>query len=257
MIRRQADVSVSPSTVCLCLIVRVPFVEAGPSRLREGCGEAGRSASRRARPSGPPGGAGRMAQSAGRLFPPQDLGAARIARSRRVAEARSDHGRARRSPTAPRSADIGAGAGWFTIRLARRVGPNGIVYAQDVQRQMLEAIRRRVGARGAAERPDAARRRQHAEPAGCDRSTRCSSSTCTPRSEGDRVTFLRNLATALKPRRPHRHRELQAGTRAGPGPDIRIDSAAVEADARAAGSASSRARIFPISTCSCSDGRSL
>jgi cyclopropane fatty-acyl-phospholipid synthase-like methyltransferase len=45
-------------------------------------------------------------------------------------------------------ADIGAGAGWFTIRLARRVGPNGTVYAQDVQRQMLEAIRRRVSREG-------------------------------------------------------------------------------------------------------------
>jgi SAM-dependent methyltransferase len=41
-------------------------------------------------------------------------------------------------------ADIGAGGGWFTVRLARRVGPNGIVYAQDVQSQMIEAIRRRV-----------------------------------------------------------------------------------------------------------------
>ena len=45
-------------------------------------------------------------------------------------------------------ADIGAGAGWFTIRLARRVGPRGVVYAQDVQRQMLEAIRRRVAREG-------------------------------------------------------------------------------------------------------------
>lgn len=41
-------------------------------------------------------------------------------------------------------ADIGAGGGWFTVRLARRVGPNGIVYAQDVQSQMIEAIRRRI-----------------------------------------------------------------------------------------------------------------
>ena len=41
-------------------------------------------------------------------------------------------------------ADIGAGGGWFTVRLARRVGPNGIVYAQDLQSQMIEAIRRRV-----------------------------------------------------------------------------------------------------------------
>ena len=32
-------------------------------------------------------------------------------------------------------ADLGAGGGWFTIRLARRVGPNGLVYAQDIQPQ--------------------------------------------------------------------------------------------------------------------------
>ena len=41
-------------------------------------------------------------------------------------------------------ADLGAGGGWFTVRLARRVGPNGRVYAEDVQRQMKEAIDRRV-----------------------------------------------------------------------------------------------------------------
>jgi SAM-dependent methyltransferase len=41
-------------------------------------------------------------------------------------------------------ADLGAGGGWFTVRLARRVGPNGVVYAQDIQPQMLEGIERRV-----------------------------------------------------------------------------------------------------------------
>jgi len=45
-------------------------------------------------------------------------------------------------------ADLGAGGGWFTIRLARRVGPNGIVYAQDIQPQMIEAINRRVQQEG-------------------------------------------------------------------------------------------------------------
>jgi hypothetical protein len=28
-------------------------------------------------------------------------------------------------------ADLGAGGGWFTVRLAHRVGPNGRVYAKD------------------------------------------------------------------------------------------------------------------------------
>jgi ubiquinone/menaquinone biosynthesis C-methylase UbiE len=41
-------------------------------------------------------------------------------------------------------ADIGAGGGYFTVRLARRVGPNGIVWANDVQAVMLEAIKRRM-----------------------------------------------------------------------------------------------------------------
>ena len=43
-----------------------------------------------------------------------------------------------------RVADVGAGGGWFTVRLARRVGPNGVVWAEDVQAEMLEAIKRRA-----------------------------------------------------------------------------------------------------------------
>jgi SAM-dependent methyltransferase len=41
-------------------------------------------------------------------------------------------------------ADLGAGSGWFTIRLARRVRPNGKVYAEDIQRPMIEVITRSV-----------------------------------------------------------------------------------------------------------------
>lgn len=41
-------------------------------------------------------------------------------------------------------ADLGAGSGWFTIHLADRVGPNGFVFAEDVQRQMIQAIKVRV-----------------------------------------------------------------------------------------------------------------
>lgn len=47
-----------------------------------------------------------------------------------------------------RVADIGAGGGWFTVRLARRVGPNGRVFAEDIQRQMIESIQRRVTREG-------------------------------------------------------------------------------------------------------------
>jgi ubiquinone/menaquinone biosynthesis C-methylase UbiE len=45
-------------------------------------------------------------------------------------------------------ADLGAGSGWFTVRLAVRVGPNGKVYAEDIQHQMIEAITRRVAREG-------------------------------------------------------------------------------------------------------------
>ena len=49
-------------------------------------------------------------------------------------------------------ADLGAGGGWFTVRLARRVGPNGRVYAEDIQRQMIDAIDRRVTREGMKDR---------------------------------------------------------------------------------------------------------
>lgn len=41
-------------------------------------------------------------------------------------------------------ADLGAGSGWFTLRLARRVGPNGLVYSEDIQSQMIDAIQQRL-----------------------------------------------------------------------------------------------------------------
>jgi tRNA methyltransferase complex GCD14 subunit len=41
-------------------------------------------------------------------------------------------------------AELGAGGGWFTMQLARRVGPNGVVWAEEVQRVMVEFIGRRA-----------------------------------------------------------------------------------------------------------------
>ncbi|HZT76602.1 MAG TPA: class I SAM-dependent methyltransferase [Vicinamibacterales bacterium] len=41
-------------------------------------------------------------------------------------------------------ADIGAGSGYMTMRLAARVGPAGRVYANDVQPEMLQILQRRV-----------------------------------------------------------------------------------------------------------------
>jgi ubiquinone/menaquinone biosynthesis C-methylase UbiE len=45
-------------------------------------------------------------------------------------------------------ADLGVGGGWFTVRVARRVGPRGRVYAEDVQKEMIEATGRRIQREG-------------------------------------------------------------------------------------------------------------
>jgi ubiquinone/menaquinone biosynthesis C-methylase UbiE len=42
-------------------------------------------------------------------------------------------------------ADVGAGTGYFTIRLARRVGPTGKVYATEIQPEMLRMLDARLG----------------------------------------------------------------------------------------------------------------
>jgi ubiquinone/menaquinone biosynthesis C-methylase UbiE len=42
--------------------------------------------------------------------------------------------------------DVGSGPGYFTLRLARVVGPAGHVYAVDVEPRILDALRERLGA---------------------------------------------------------------------------------------------------------------
>ncbi len=45
-------------------------------------------------------------------------------------------------------ADVGAGSGYFTFRLAQRVGPRGKVLAVDIQPEMLQLIQERAEQRG-------------------------------------------------------------------------------------------------------------
>lgn len=45
-------------------------------------------------------------------------------------------------------ADVGAGVGYFTTRLAKRVGPSGKVYATDIQPEMLARLQDRLDADG-------------------------------------------------------------------------------------------------------------
>jgi ubiquinone/menaquinone biosynthesis C-methylase UbiE len=86
----------------------------------------------------PPGQASRH-----RLFPPQDLGLLESP-DRDIWQKPDQVMDALGIADGSKVADIGAGSGYFTIRLATRVGPNGIVWAEDVQPAMLEAIKRRV-----------------------------------------------------------------------------------------------------------------
>jgi ubiquinone/menaquinone biosynthesis C-methylase UbiE len=41
-------------------------------------------------------------------------------------------------------ADIGAGGGWFSVRAARRVGPNGRVIAEDINPKFIASIQQRA-----------------------------------------------------------------------------------------------------------------
>ena len=83
----------------------------------------------------------------GRLFPPEDLGLLESPdrdvwqKPERIMDALG-------IADGAKVADVGAGGGWFTVRLARRVGPNGRVFAEDLQPQMLEATRRRAAREG-------------------------------------------------------------------------------------------------------------
>ena len=99
-------------------------------------------------------------------------------------------------------AELGAAGGWFTLRLAERVGPNGNVYAEDIQQAMLDGIRRRMQSQnrsnvktvlGAASDPHL--------PGGLDAALISDAfhEMDLPEDPKAVVTLLRNIARALKP----------------------------------------------------------
>jgi SAM-dependent methyltransferase len=136
-------------------------------------------------------------------------------------------------------ADLGAAGGWFTLQLAHRVGPNGLVYAEDIQPQMIEAIGRRMqnenlhnvkAVLGTASDPRL--------PAGLDAAI-ISDAYHEMDDPADRtlvVTLLKNVARSLKPEGRLGIVDYSAGG-GGPGPaaEQRVDPDAVIAAARAAG----------------------
>ena len=44
-------------------------------------------------------------------------------------------------------ADVGAGSGYYSSRMAERVGPNGIVYAVDIQPEMIDIVKLQMSQR--------------------------------------------------------------------------------------------------------------
>ena len=135
-----------------------------------------------------------------------------------------------------RVADIGAGGGWFTIRLARRVGPNGVVYAEDIQPQMIESIDRRVKREllthvktilGTPSDPNL--------PAGLDAVLMVD--TYPQIADRDATALLKRIAQALGPNGKLGIVDFKPDGSGGPGPPLeeRVSPDVVKAHAAAAG----------------------
>jgi len=178
----------------------------------------------------------------GRLFPPEDLGIlespdrAEWQQPERVMDALG-------IAEASRVADLGAGGGWFTIRLAHRVGPNGIVYAEDIQPQMIESISRRVAADGHQNvrtilgTPDDPR---------LVLGLHAVLIVDTYPQFRDPVTMLRHVAAALLPKGRLGIVDFKKDGAGGPGPslDERVDPDVIRRDAEKAGLVLQRHETF-------------
>ena len=169
----------------------------------------------------------------GRLFPPSDLGLL-DAPDRDLWQRPDQIMDAMGVADASVVGDIGAGSGWFTIRLARRVGPRGIVYAEDVQKEMINATLRRVGREGF---------NNVKAVLGSKNDPRLPASSLDAvlmvdayHEVEDRVSMLANLAKALKPGGRLGIIDFRLdGTGPGPDPDERVSPDVVVNDATKAG----------------------
>ena len=134
-------------------------------------------------------------------------------------------------------ADIGAGSGFFTVRLARRVGPNGIVYAEDIQQPMLESIKRRVNREGLTNVVTRLGTDTDANlPQGMIDAVLVVDVYHEVQATDDRVRFLRHLADALKAGGRIGIVNYKPGDGGpGPEPERRLDRSVVEEEVRAAG----------------------
>jgi ubiquinone/menaquinone biosynthesis C-methylase UbiE len=130
-------------------------------------------------------------------------------------------------------AELGAAGGWFTVRLARRVGPNGIVYAEDIQPQMVGGIARRAQREKVPwVQPILGTATDPRLPAGVDAILIAD----VYHEVEDPIALLKNAARALKPQGLVGVVDfLPGGGGPGPAPDERPDPQAVIQAAEAAG----------------------
>ena len=169
----------------------------------------------------------------GRLFPPSDLGLL-DAPDRDLWQRPDQIMDAMAIADGSVVADIGAGSGWFTIRLARRVGPQGLVYAEDVQKEMTTAISRRVGREGLTNvRPVLGLKNDPRLP---PHSLDAALMVDAYHEIENRVAVLSSLAGALKPQGRIGVIDFRLdGTGPGPSPEERVSPDVVVKDAKEAG----------------------
>jgi ubiquinone/menaquinone biosynthesis C-methylase UbiE len=169
----------------------------------------------------------------GRLFPPSDLGLL-DAPDRDLWQRPDQIMDALGIADASVVADIGAGSGWFTIRLARRVGPQGLVYAEDVQKEMINAISRRISREGLANvRPKLGLKNDTLLP---PNSLDAALLVDAYHEIENRVAVLASLARALKPQGRIGVVDFKLdGTGPGPSAEERVSPDVVIKDAAEAG----------------------
>lgn len=131
-------------------------------------------------------------------------------------------------------ADLGAGGGWFTERLAHRVGPNGLVYAEDIQPQMIMAIEHRIANRGLKNvRTQLGTPSDPRLPAG---QLQAVLAVDLYSQLGDPVTLLKNVKTSLAPNGRLGIVDFLPGAGGpGPAPEDRRNAQIVIRDAELAG----------------------